>query len=386
MLYLWMPEGDAAWRWRVAGDWQYAENWDALLQATAAENHKDVMVFFPTSKVQMLRQPMTRQQVRQLGNNGVRYLMEEYSLLPVDQLSIHHQFDADQHLNVLGVSSLDIQHYQQILNLGAWRVQALLPDFMLLPAPEAKENGQTASLLFSQQQRVLRVGEHMGYSADDLSVLLAYFPELTDITVYGDLPAADRQLLQGRPELQVTYAALPATLPLTDTQYVRHPFNVLPKSRDFQVSSYWRAVAAVFVVALVVQMLYDGVRIWRYHKVADQIAAQTVQHYKTLFPDDRSVSPANVESRFRSSLNSNKNIDMTALSLISRVGPLMQQANLSASQLQYRDNALELTVTASGLPALEALRKQMSDQGLNAKLGAVNPANGQVSGLVKVQL
>lgn len=386
MLYLWMPEGDAAWRWRVAGDWQYAANWDALLQATAAENHKDVMVFFPTSKVQMLRQPMTRQQVRQLGNNGVRYLMEEYSLLPVDQLSIHQQFDANQHLNVLGVSSLDIQHYQQILNLGVWRVQALLPDFMLLPAPEAKENSQTASLLFSQQQRVLRVGEHMGYSADDLSVLLAYFPELTDITVYGDLPAADRQLLQGRQELQVNYAALPATLPLTDTQYVRHPFNVLPKSRDFQVSSYWRAVAAVFVVALVVQMLYDGVRIWRYHKVADQIAAQTVQHYKTLFPDDRSVSPANVESRFRSSLNSNKNIDMTALSLISRVGPLMQQANLSASQLQYRDNALELTVTASGLPALEALRKQMSDQGLNAKLGAVNPANGQVSGLVKVQL
>lgn len=386
MLYLWMPEGDAAWRWRVDGDWQSAANWDALLQATASGNHKDVIVFFPSSKVQMLRQPMTRQQLRQLGANGVRYLLEEYSLAPVDQLSIHHQFDADHHLNVLGVPNNDIQHYQQVLALGSWRIQALLPDFLLLPAPVAKENAHTGNLLLSQQQRVLRVGEHMAYCADDLSVLVSYFPGLTDLTVYGELPLAERQLLQGRPELQVSYASVPAALPLSDALYIRHAFNVLPKSNDFQVSSYWRTVAAVFVAALLVQMVYDCVRIWRYHKVANQIAEQSVQHYKTLFPQDRSVSAANVESRFKSSLNSNKNIDMTALSLISRVGPLMQQANLSASQLQYRDNVLELTVTASGLPALEALRKQMSDQGLNAKLGAVNPANGQVSGLVKVQL
>ena len=386
MLYLWMPEGDAAWRWRVEGDWQLAANWDALLQATASENQKDVIVFFPTSKVQMLRQPMTRQQLRQLGANGVRYLLEEYSLLPVDQLSVYHQFDAAQHLNVLGVSSADIQHYQQLLVLGAWRVQALLPDFLLLPASAQKENLQTASLMLSQQQRILRVGEHMAYSADDLSVLLSYFPELAELTVYGDLPVADRQLLQSRPDLQVDYTVLESSPSFNDAQYLRHPFNVLPKSKDYQLSSYWRAVAAVFIVALVVQMVYDSVRIWRYHKVANQISELTIQHYKTLFPQDRSVSRLNVETRFKASLNTNKNIDMTALSLISRVGPLLQQANLSASQVQYRDDALELQVTASGLPALEALRKQMSDQGLNAKLGAVNPANGQVSGLVKVQL
>lgn len=386
MLYLWMPEGDAAWRWRVDGDWQLAANWDALLQATASENLKDVIVFFPTSKIQMLRQPMTRQQLRQLGNNGVRYLLEEYSLLPVDQLSVHQQLDSSQQLNVLGMSTADIQQYQQVLTLGSWRVQGLLPDFLILPAPEHKEEILTATLMCSQQQRILRVGEYMAYSADNLAVLLAYFPALAELTVYGELSLAERQLFQGRPDLQLNYVAFAPALPLTDAQYVRHPFNVLPKSKDYQLSSYWRAVAAVFVVALLVQMVYDSVRIWRYHKVANQVSELTIQHYKSIFPQDRSVSRQNVETKFRSSLNTNKNIDMNALSLISRVGPLLQQANLSASQLQYRDNALELKVTASGLPALEALRKQMSDQGLNAQLGAVNPANGQVSGLVKVQL
>ena len=59
---------------------------------------------------------------------------------------------------------------------------------------------------------------------------------------------------------------------------------------------------------------------------------------------------------------------------------------MPASQVQYRDNTLELTVLASNLPALEALRSQFSEQGLKAELGSVNPASGQVSGLIRVQL
>ena len=47
MLYLWMPEGDAAWRWRVnaSDNWHMAANWEALLQATASEDQKEAMCF-----------------------------------------------------------------------------------------------------------------------------------------------------------------------------------------------------------------------------------------------------------------------------------------------------------------------------------------------------
>jgi type II secretory pathway component PulL len=58
---------------------------------------------------------------------------------------------------------------------------------------------------------------------------------------------------------------------------------------------------------------------------------------------------------------------------------------LQATQVRYHDKMLELQITASGMPALEALRNQLNDQGLKPQLGEVSSANGQVSGLIKVQ-
>lgn len=393
MLYLWMPEGDAAWRWRVnATDvWQTAASWDELLQATATENQKEAMVFFPTSSTQILRQPMTRQQLRQLGPTGVRYLLEEYALMPVDQLAVHYQLDQGQvdkslmdeseHVNIMALAASLVGQYQNIMALGGWRIQALLPDFLLVPAPTVLNEAQ---LIIHQQQRILRVGDYVAYCADDLTILLDYLPELSQLNIWGLPNEQDQRAIDGIAGLQVQlYAWENTPAPFTDAQYIRHPFNVLPKAKA-QLSGYWPAIAAVLVASLLVQMGYDAVRTWRYHKVAEQTHAMAVQQFQQWFPEERRI--VNLKRQFAAHLQSNSSMDLTALSLISRVGPLLQQANLPASQVQYRDNVLELTIIASGLPALESLRSQLSDQGLNAELGSVNPASGQVSGLIRVQL
>jgi general secretion pathway protein L len=265
--------------------------------------------------------------------------------------------------------------------LGVWRIQALLPDFLLVPAPTVFNQAQ---LIIHQQQRILRVGEYVAYCADDLPILLDYMPELTRLDIWGQPTDQDQLAIEGIAGLAITLHAWESTpAPLTDAQYIRHPYNVLPKTKA-QLSGYWRAIAAVLVATLLVQMLYDGVRTWRYNKIAEQTHAMAVQQFQSWFPDERRI--VNLRRQFEGHLQSNSNMDLTALSLISRVGPLLQQANLPASQVQYRDNVLELTIIASGLPALESLRSQLSDQGLNAELGSVNPASGQVSGLIRVQL
>lgn len=393
MMYLWMPEGDAAWRWRVnATDvWQTAANWDELLQATATENQKEAIVFFPTSSTQILRQPLTRQQLRQIGPSGVRYLLEEYALLPVDQLAVHYQLDKGQvdkslvdeseHVNIMALPASLVSQYQNIMALGAWRIQALLPDFLLVPAPTILNEAQ---LIIHQQQRILRVSDYVAYCADDLTILLDYMPELTQLNIWGQPGEQDQLAIEGIAGLAVSLYAWESTpAPFTDAQYIRHPFNVLPKAKA-QLSGYWPAIAAVLVATLLVQMVYDGVRTWRYHKIAEQTHAMAVQQFQSWFPEERRI--VNLRRQFEGHLQGNSNMDLTALSLISRVGPLLQQANLPATQVQYRDNVLELTIIASGLPALESLRSQLSDQGLNAELGSVNPASGQVSGLIRVQL
>lgn len=383
MLHLWMPEGDAAWRWRVnAGDnWQMAANWEALLQATASEVQKEAIVFFPSNKVQMMRQMMTRQQLRQIGAGGVRYLLEEFALVSVDQLAVFYQLDASEHLNIMALPASLIEQYQHVMALGKWRIHAFLPDFLLVPAPTDLLEAQ---LIINQQQRTLRTSEYMAYCADDLAILLDYMPELTKLNVWGDIQAQDQLAIDGLIDLQTAthqWADTPFTF--SDAQLIRHPYNVLPKTRTV-VSGYWRAAAAVLVVGLLIQMTYDSVRIWRYNKVADQVNAMAVQQYQSWFPEERRI--VNLRQQFEGHLQDDSSTDLSALTLISRVGPLLQQANMPASQVQYRDNALELTVLASNLPALEALRSQFSEQGLKAELGSVNPANGQVSGLIRVQL
>ncbi len=383
MLHLWMPEGDAPWRWRVsAGDnWQMAANWEALLQATANDAQKEAIVFFSTNKAQMMRQMMTRQQLRQIGAGGVRYLLEEFALVSVDQLAVFYQLDVSEHLNIMALPASLIEQYQQVMALGKWRIQAFLPDFLLVPTPADLLEAQ---LIINQQQRTLRTSDYMAYCADDLAILLDYMPELTHLNVWGDIQPKDQQAIDALIDLKTTTHQWTDTLfPLSDAQLIRHPYNVLPKTRTV-VSGYWRAAAAVLVVGLLVQMTYDSVRIWRYNKVADQVNAMAVHQYQSWFPEERRI--VNLRQQFEGHLQDDSSTDLSALTLISRVGPLLQQANMPASQVQYRDNTLELTVLASNLPALEALRSQFSEQGLKAELGSVNPASGQVSGLIRVQL
>ncbi|XID74168.1 type II secretion system protein GspL [Alkanindiges sp. WGS2144] len=383
MLYIWMPEGDAAWRWRTNthDNWHAAANWESLLQDTASENQKEALVFFPTGSSQLLRQPMTRQQLRQLGASGIRYLLEEFSLVPVDQLAVYYQLDTSEHLNIMALPMSLLAQYQNIMALGNWRIQALLPDFLLAPVPLELHEAQ---LVIHQQQRVLRVGEYVAYCADDLTVLLDYLPELEQLHIWGDITEQDQLAINGIAGLQtILHDWTQAPLPLSDAQYIRHPFNALPKTRHV-LSGYWRAIAAVFVAALLVQMLYDGVRFWRYNQVANQTSAMATQQFQSWFPEERRI--INLRKQFEGHLQSNNSTDLTALTLMSRVGPLLQQANLPASQVQYRDNVLELTILASGMPALEALRSQLDSQGLKAELGSVNPVSGQVSGLIRVQL
>ena len=84
-------------------------------------------------------------------------------------------------------------------------------------------------------------------------------------------------------------------------------------------------------------------------------------------------------------LQSNTEQDLTALSLIGRIGPVLQQAQLVAESVRYRDQVLELNIVATNLAALEQLRGQMSQQGLNAELGAVNSVGAQVSGVLRIK-
>ncbi len=420
MLYLWMPEyggtsqnigQDGAtvvntFRWRVsksrlshdglnntAEHWQTAIGWDALLAATASENVTEVTVFFPTSTVQMLRQTMSRPQLRQMGTNGVRYLLEEYTLTPIDQLDIRHQHHAT-NLTVLAKPQQDVAALLSSFGLTPWRVVAALPDFLLLPMTEG-----SATLLLDGTNRILRLDDAYAVSADNLEITLARLSDVKRIQVIGQINDADRAILDTQKNLSgLDWRAL--DLPVTsvfaiDGITVKHPYNLVVRTQELGISPYWKVVAAVLIGAIVVQMLYDTLCIWRYHHIEEATKAQAEQQYRQWFPDEKRI--VDLKRQMQGHLNGLGAVDMTALSIISRVGPALSQANLPAQKIHYASSGgvgqLELQINAPSLAALESLRTQIATQGLTAELGAVNTAPkkagsdaGQVSGTIRVKL
>lgn len=408
MLYLWMPEYGAnsqdgssvanTFRWRLSKPhtsegWQTAQGWDALLAATAPENEQEVTVFFPTSSVQMLRQQMSRPQLRQLGSNGVRYLLEEYTLTPIDQLDVRHQHRGND-LTVLAKPQQDVAVLLASFGLTPWRVVAALPDFLLLPMVEG-----SATLLLDGHNRILRLDESYAVSADNLDVTLTRLHDIKQIQVIGQLNDADRATLDAQKaasglDWQLLDTAVSEVFAIDGVTH-KHPYNLTVNKQESGISPYWKVVAAVFIGAIAVQMIYDTVRIWRFHHVEQATKAQAEEQYRQWFPDEQKI--IDLKKQMKGHLNGSGAVDMTALSILSRVGPALSQANLPAQKIHYASNAgtgqLELQINAPSLPALENLRSQIVTQGLTAELGAVNSstqsdsaAAGQVSGTIRVKL
>ncbi len=383
MLYVWMPEGDAAWRWWVGtelaatmllSEWQVADNWEALLTDTAVNPQREVTVFFPSSSAQLLQRSMSRQQRRQLGDQGVRYLLEEYTLGSVEQLAVRDQLIGDDELNVLAVPSNHIAQYIQSMALGNWQLHALLPDFLLLPV-----QAERATLLLHNRTPLLRLSEGYAVLAEDLAVVLPRLPQLTALTVLGEPSELQQQQLLDL-EIPIEYQAASLQLP---AQLARHPYNFLPKPKGLAISAHWKALAALLVLAVLVQILHDGLTAWRYQQVAEATQAQAEQQFRQWFPDEQRI--INLRRQMEGRLQSNSEQDLTALSLIGRVGPVLQQAQLVAQSIRYRDEVLELNIVASNLAALEQLRGQMDQQGLTAELGAVTSVGTDVSGLLRIK-
>ena len=383
MLYVWMPEGDAAWRWWIGielaatmllSEWQVADNWEALLTDTAVNPQREVTVFFPSSSAQLLQRSMSRQQRRQLGDQGVRYLLEEYTLGSVEQLAVRDQLIGDDELNVLAVPSAHIAQYIHSMALGNWQLHALLPDFLLLPV-----QAERATLLLHNRTPLLRLSEGYAVLAEDLAVVLPRLPQLTALTVLGEPSELQQQQLLDL-EIPIEYQAASLQLP---AQLARHPYNFLPKPKGLAISAHWKALAALLVLAVLVQILHDGLTAWRYQQVAEATQAQAEQQFRQWFPDEQRI--INLRRQMEGRLQSNSEQDLTALSLIGRVGPVLQQAQLVAQSIRYRDEVLELNIVASNLAALEQLRGQMDQQGLTAELGAVTSVGTDVSGLLRIK-
>jgi len=375
-----MPEANGVWQWSNGDAWSESSSLEQLIQEIKIYQGEEIVVFFPSRGLQLLQQQMSKSQYKQLGTEGVRYLLEEYVIQPIDQLKVLHYFQAaEERLTVMGVALNSVETLLHSLNLLPLKVAALLPDFLVLPQPDPGE-----TILANIHQRLLaRENEFSGNSIDELGVYLEFIHPETRFRCSGLSP--DQQIVLDAVTTQeqrqyFSYQFEPIKKPK------QHPFNILPKAqKSEQFSGYWKACAAVFCAILIVQLSYDVLRWSKLKKLADQTAIQAIDQYQDWFGPNSRITEENIQSQFESQLRMSRSANTEALQILSRVGPILAQQQILAERVGYESSILSLDLKASSSEQLQALTQQLNQQGFKAELGNVQTQGAGVIGLVKVQ-
>lgn len=379
MLYLWMPETNGTWYWSAGENWLQAHSLEQLIQDLQAHNGKEAVVYFPSRNAQVLQQPMTKAHYKQLGQEGVKYLLEEYVTLPIDHMKVVHHFQNDQ-LNVMGVAQSTIETWQHALSLLPIQIAAFLPDFLILPTPEKNQ----VVIVNLYDHLLIRESEWSGNSVDDLGLFLEFQTPETQYKLANLNSSELASVLAASSQDQYTEFSYQFQ-PLLKAK--QHPFNVLPKSKNAEVqwSGYWKASALVLFAMILVQLGYDALRWSKLKKVADQTAVQAVDQYKYWFGENSRVTEQNIKSQFESQLRMSQLGDTQALSLLSRVGPILMQKQIIAQQVNYDASTLAMSLKAKSADDLQGLTQQLNQQGFQAELGNVQADSVGAIGVVKVK-
>ncbi|WP_374665033.1 type II secretion system protein GspL [Acinetobacter sp.] len=379
MLYLWTPEANGVWQWSDGERWQQSASLEQLIQDIQPHHGKEAVVFFPSRDAQFIQQSFPKAQYKKLGADGVKYLLEEYVILPLDAMKVLHHFQNPEQLTVMGVANAAVETLQHALTLIPVKVASILPDFLLLPVPE---EGKTV-LGSIEGHLLVRQNEYLGQSVDDLSLFLDFQPAdaLYQITNLTSEQMDSLRAVVTEDQLQSFQYEV------SDIKKAKqHPFNVLPKAKNQQgVSGYWKACAAVLLGLLIVQFSFDAVRWHQNKKVANAMAVQAIDQFKYWFGQSYPVTEQTLKSQFESQLRQNQSGSTQALSLLSRVGPLLMQQQITANRVSYDASALNMELKASSAEMLQNLTQQLNQQGFKVELGNIQPGSSGVVGLVKIQ-
>ncbi|ENW92495.1 type II secretion system protein GspL [Acinetobacter dispersus] len=379
MLYIWMPETNGTWYWSAGENWLQAQSLEQLIQDLQEHHGKEAVVYFPSRNAQLLQQSMTKAHYKQLGQEGIKYLLEEFVTLPIDHMKVVHHFHNDQ-LNILGVAQSTIETWQHALSLLPIQIAAFLPDFLILPEPEPNQ----VVLLNLYDHLLVRENAWTGNSVDDLGLFLEFQAAETQYKFANLNTSQLDSLATASSKDQRTEFSYQFEQFLRPKQ---HPFNVLPKSKNAEVqwSGYWKAAAAVLLAVIVVQLGYDALRWSKLKKVADQTASQAIEQYKSWFGENSRVTEQNIKSQFESQLRMSQLGDTQALSLLSRVGPILMQKQIVAQQVSYDASVLAMSLKAKSADDLQGLTQQLNQQGFQAELGNVQADTVGAIGVVKVK-
>ena len=400
MIHIWLPTQHAALRlWQqTTQTWQTADDWQTLatlanLQTTQSAKLQ-ACLYFPSVNLLTIQPTLTASQLNALGDTGRRYLFEDISIGSVEDLQVKIQPTAtNSELPALfGLHAADIHSWINAASLAGIEIIALLPDFLLLPTIDTKnidtridtsiatstntkvtETRATTSAVYYQDAdtQLLKLHTYHGMAVSFLPLVLTKLPMLETLYLTGFHDETIAQQLASMPNLSIAPSELLPT-PIKDP--VRHFFNFATIKGKTTLAPYAKVIALVTVCALLTAFVVDALRWYYYNQAQKQAATLLAQQYAQWFPNEPLSSKLTLQRQLSGKLTTQQSATPSVLQTLSSIQPVLQQYQLTAKQLNFQNNHLQLQLLSSSADSLNKAVNDMVNKGIKAKLGSVDAA------------
>lgn len=395
MIHIWLPTQHAALRlWQqTTQTWQTADDWQTLatlanLQTTQSAKLQ-ACLYFPSVSLLTIQPTLSASQLNALGDTGRRYLFEDISIGSVEDLQVKIQPTAtNSELPALfGLHAADIHSWINAASLAGIEIIALLPDFLLLPTidtridtsiatstnTKATETRATTSAVYYQDAdtQLLKLHTYHGMAVSFLPLVLTKLPMLETLYLTGFHDETVAQQLASMPNLSIASSELLPT-PIKDP--VRHFFNFATIKGKTTLAPYAKVIALVSVCALLTAFAVDALRWYYYNQAQKQASTLLAQQYAQWFPNEPLSSKLTLQRQLSGKLTTQQSATPSVLQTLSSIQPVLQQYQLTAKQLNFQNNHLQLQLLSSSTDSLNKAVNDMVNKGIKAKLGSVDAA------------
>lgn len=388
MIHIWLPTQHAALRlWQqTTQTWQTADDWQTLatlanLQTTQSAKLQ-ACLYFPSVNLLTIQPTLSASQLNALGDTGRRYLFEDISIGSVEDLQVKIQPAVrNSELPALfGLHAADIHSWINAASLAGIEIIALLPDFLLLPTIDTRIDTSmntraipTTSAVYYQDTdtQLLKLHTYHGMAVSFLPLVLTKLPMLETLYLTGFHDETVIQQLASMPNLSVESSELLPT-PIKDP--VRHFFNFATIKGKTTLAPYAKVIALVSVCALLTAFMVDALRWYYYNQAQKQAATLLAQQYAQWFPNEPLSSKLTLQRQLSGKLTTQQSATPSVLQTLSSIQPVLQQYQLTAKQLNFQNNHLQLQLLSSSNDSLNKAVNDMVNKGIKAKLGSVDAA------------
>lgn len=342
----------------------------------AAGEGESISVVVPAEDVLLLSAPRVARSERQLAQ-ALPYAIEDQLAVPVETQHVAWAPSADpDRVQVAVIAKSRLDALLSRLRAAGLEPDALLPEPLLLPfAP-----GRAA--LLAEPGRVLIRSEEtraVAVTPEELPIFLSASP--TDAVLAGgvelDIPAVTTRRVDD------------ALLAYADAHDISQPLNLLqgtyaPRRRDAAQRRGWQRVAALAAGVILIAFAHLAIERQQLAATVEAQQAEMADLLRRAVPGtQRIVDP---EQQLRAALAATgEGQGERALALLAAAAPaLAADAQLSLDALDYRNEVLELTVTAPDIATLEALRTRLRAADLPVELAAATPGSRGVEGRLRI--